>query len=83
MKMPGKMYRTKIPDRKLGKMVNTTIGRHDLVRRTDKHGEALMWCRKCSRYARQRMGPKLMNCTKNGKMLKIIQTLEDGRVPAK
>ena len=41
--------------------------------------------------ARQRMGPKLMNCSKleqvgtkeHGKMLKRIQILEDGRVPAK
>ena len=39
----------------------------------------------------QRMGPKLMNCCKlepmdtqeDGKMLKRIQVLEDGRVPAK
>ena len=42
-------------------------------------------------YARQRMGPKLMNCCKAeqmgtkdyGNMMKRIQTLEDGRVPAK
>ena len=48
-----------------------------------------MWRRKCSGYARQR--PKLMNCcrpeqigTKEfGKMLKRIQTLEEGSVPAK
>ena len=46
---------------------------------------------KCSGYAKQRMGPKLMNCCKPepmgtqgyGKMLKRIQVLEDGRVPAK
>ena len=50
-----------------------------------------MWRRKYSGYARQRMGPKLMNCCRaerigtkqNGKMLKRIQALEDGRVPAK
>ena len=47
--------------------------------------------RKCSGHAKQRMGPKLMNCcrpehvaTKEyGEMLKIIQVLEDGRVLAK
>ena len=62
-----------------------------MVRRVDGQGEVLKWCRKCSGYARQRMGPKLMNCCKpqqvgtkeHGKMLKRIQVLEDGRVPAK
>ena len=42
-------------------------------------------------YARQRMGPKLMNCCRPGqvdtkefwKMVKRIQILEEGRVPAK
>ena len=29
-----------------------------------RQGEVLMWCRKCSGYARQRVGPKLMNCCK-------------------
>ena len=54
-------------------------------------GEILIWCRKCSGYARQRMGPKLMNCcepeqvgTKEyGKMSKRIKVLEDGRGLAK
>ena len=67
------------------------MGGHDLVRIMDRQGEVLIWCRKCSGYARQRMGPKLVNCcrpeqmgTKEfGKMLKRIQTLEEGRVPAK
>ena len=67
------------------------MGGHDLVRRMDRQGEVLRWCRKCPGYARQRMGPKLMNyCqpeqmgTKEyGKMSKRIQVLEDGRVPAK
>ena len=57
----------------------------------DRQGEVLFWCRKCSGYARQRMGPPLMNCCKpvqvgtkeHGKMLKRIQILEEGRVPAK
>ena len=58
---------------------------------TDRQEEVLTWCRKCSGYARQRMGPKLINgCmpeqmgTKEfGKILKRIQTLKDGGVPAK
>ena len=57
----------------------------------DRQGEALTWFRKCSGYARQRMGPKLMNCCKPeqvgtkeyGKMLKRILFLEDGWVPTK
>ena len=47
-------------------------------------------CRECSGHARQRMGPKLINCCKrermgtkeHGKILNRIQTLEDGGVPA-
>ena len=62
-----------------------------MVRRVDRQGEVLIWCRKCSGYERQRMGPKLRNCFKpvqvgtqeHGKMLKRIQVLENGRVPAK
>ena len=50
-----------------GQMVKAiTLEGHDLVRRVDKQVEVLIWCRKCSDYdyARQRMGPKLMNCCK-------------------
>ena len=62
-----------------------------MVRRMDRQGEVLIWCRQCSGYARQRMGPKLMKCCKleqvgtkeHGKMLKRIQVLEDGRIPAR
>ena len=62
-----------------------------MVRRMDRQGEVLICCRNCSSCARQRMGPKLLNCCKpeqagtkeHGKMLKRIQVLEDGRVPAK
>ena len=62
-----------------------------MVRRMDRQREVLIWCRKCSGYARQRMGPKLVNCCKPeqtgtkafSKMMKIIQILEEGRVPAK
>ena len=53
--------------------------------------EKEIWCRKCSGNARQRMGPKMVNCcrpeqlgTKEfGKTMKRVQTLEEGRVPVK
>ena len=56
--------------------------------RVAREGEVLIWCRKCSGHARQRMGPKLMNCCKTkqagtkeyGKMINRIQILEDGSV---
>ena len=62
-----------------------------MVRERVKQGEVLIWCRKCSGYARQKKGPKFMYCCKqeqvgtkeHGHMLKRIQTLEDGRTPAK
>ena len=62
-----------------------------MVWRMDRQGEVLIWYRKCSGYARQRMGPELINCWKpeqvgtkeHGKMLKRIQVLEEGRVLAK
>ena len=57
----------------------------------NRQGGVLVWCRECSGYARQKNEPKGMNCrrpeqmgTKEyGKMLKRIQTFEDGRVLAK
>ena len=53
--------------------------------------EILTYKGECSGYARVRMAPKLMNCCKPepmgtqgyGKMLKRIQVLKDGGVPAK
>ena len=61
------------------------------MRRVDRQGEVLIWCRKCSGYARHRMEPKLMNCCKPdntgtkecGTILKRIQVLKEGRIPAK
>ena len=58
-----------------------------MVRRLDRQGEVLIWCRKCSGYARQRIGPKLVNCCKleqvgtkeDGNMLKRIQVLGQGQ----
>ena len=69
------------------------MGGHDvcMVWRMNRQGEVLIWCRKCSGYARQRTRPKLMNCCKlekvgteeYGKMVKRIQDLEEGRIPTK
>ena len=81
----------KILVKKFGKWGRRHLGGHDLVRRMDKQGEVLIRCRKCPGYARQRMGPELMNRCKPepmgtqgyGKMLRRIPVLEDGRVPAK
>ena len=64
------------------------LGSHDLVTRVDRQEEVLIWCRKCSGHARQRMGKKkrivaTLGTKEHGKMLKRIQILEDGRVLAK
>ena len=91
MKVPGRCTGPKFLSKSSGKMERRHLGGHDLVRRMDRQGEVLIWCRKCSGYARQRMGPKQKNCCKPeqmgtkefGKMMKIIQILEEGRVPAK
>ena len=63
------------------------MGGHDTVRIMDRQEEVLIWCRKCSGDARQRMGPKLLQAGANGhkrvqKKLRRIQILEEGRMPA-
>ena len=63
MKMPGKS-RTENLFKKLGKWRRRHLVEHDLVRILDRQEDVLIWCRKCSGYARQRMGPKLMKCCK-------------------
>ena len=76
---------------KLGRWVKSRLGGHDMVRRVDSSGEALKCCRKCSSYARQRLGPKFMNrCkpekmdTKEGEnMLRRILPLEEETFPSK
>ena len=91
MKMPGKCTGPKYLSEFFGKWRKRHLGGHDLLRRKGKQGEILIWCRRCSGCARQRMGPKLMNCCRpqqvgtqeHGEMLKIIPILEDGRVHAK
>ena len=34
----------------------------------DRQEEVLIWCRKCSGYARHRLGPKLVNCCRPEQM---------------
>ena len=41
---------------KLGRWSKSDLGGHDMVRRVDRHGDALIWCRNCSGYARQKNG---------------------------
>ena len=61
-----------------------------MFRRMDRQGEVLIWTRKCSGYARQRMIPKFTNFCKPeqvstreyGKMSQRIRVLEDGKVSA-
>ena len=91
MKMPGKCTGPKFLSKSLDKWGRRHLGCQDLVRRMNRQGGVLIWCREWSGYARQKMGPKGMNCrrpeqvgTKEyGKMLKRIQTLEHGRVLSK
>ena len=57
---------------------------HDLVRRVDRQEEVLIWCMKCSGYARQRMGPTLMKCCRSEQVStkehgKILKTNSDSR----
>ena len=91
MNMPGKCTDQNSCQKFWKNGVRRHLGGHDLVRRMDRLGEVLIWCRKCSGNARQRVGPKLMNCCRPeqmgtqecGRMLKRSQVQEDGRVPAK
>ena len=85
-----KMHSAEVHVRKFGKIGMATSGRPRFGKRVDRQCEVLIWCRKCSGYARQRVGPKLIDCCKlelvgtkeHAKMLKRSQILEDGRVPA-
>ena len=90
MKMSWTCKGPKFFSKKHGKWRSCHVGGHDLVRRMDGQGEVLIWFRKCSGYARQSMEPKLMNCCRPDagtqefcNMIKRIQVLEEGRVPAK
>ena len=56
------------------------MGGHDIVRRVGRQGSVLIWCRKCSGFARHRMG---MGTKKYGKVLNRILILGEGRIPGK
>ena len=64
MKLPGRCTGPKFLSKSLGKWRRRHLGGHDLVRRMDRQCEVLTWRRKCSGYARQRMGTKLINCSR-------------------
>ena len=65
------------------------VEEHGMVRRVDPHGEALLWCRKCSGYARCRLWPMLMNrcrpskkdTKEHGQMSCRLLKQEQGQVP--
>ena len=67
---------------KLKSWCDQNWGGPDTVRGVDRNAEALIWCRKCLGYARQKLGSKKMQDGENGHVLKRISTLEEERVPA-
>ena len=93
MKMLGKNVQDQNYCQKVWKMEKTTtMGGHDLVRRMDRQGEVPDMVQKVFgiRQAKNAGQSKWIAADRNrwgteefGKMLKRIQTLEDGRVPAK
>ena len=84
----GPVWLEKDCKHKMKRWGKVQLGVRDLVRSVDPNCEALVWCRKCSGYARCRLGPGLMNrCrpekidTKQyGNMLKRILIPEERRV---
>ena len=48
MKMPGRCDGPKFLSKRLENWRRRHRGGHDLVRRIDRQGEVLIWCRKCS-----------------------------------
>ena len=64
--MPGQCTGPKILSKSLGNWGRRYVGGHDLVRRMDRQEEVLIWCKLCSGYARQRMGPKACELLKTG-----------------
>ena len=62
MKMQGRCDGPEFLSKRSGKWGSRHLGGHDLVRRMDRQGGVLKWCRQCSGFARHRKGPKLMNC---------------------
>ena len=85
------MHRAKVPVKIVGNMRIATSGRPRYGKKHGLLGRGSDLVQKmCSGYARQRMGPKLINFCKPeqvgtkeyGKMLKQIQVLEEGRILA-
>ena len=86
MKMPGKCTGPKY----LSKMLENGERVLEVVIWQEEDGQwaVLIWCRKCSGYARKKMVPKWTNCCQpeqvgtkeRDMMLKRIQVLADGRV---
>ena len=66
MKMPGRCTGPKFLSKSLGKWGRRYLGVRDLIRRMDRQSDVLIRCRRCSGYARQRMGPKLVNVLQTG-----------------
>ena len=91
MKMPRQCTGPRYLSKNFGKCGKRHLGGHDLVRRVDRQGQVIIWCKKLFGLYKAEDGPKLMICCmseqvgtkEHGKTLKRIKTLEDGRVPAK
>ena len=92
MKMEGKCVGQKClmkdTEQKFRRPRKSHMGGHDVVRRVDGQGSFAL-VHKISSSARQRMGPKLMDCSQrrgtkeDGKIFKRILILEEEKVPAK
>ena len=68
---------------KLGRWGKSRLGGHDVVRRVDRSGEALIGSPQCSGHARQRQGPKLMNRYKPEKIYERMERCENEFQPPK
>ena len=81
--------RTEMLDERLkgqiGEMVQLTFGRARQVRRVDRNGEALIWCRKCSFWlcATQTRTKAVQSMQAEEVVHERILILEQERVPAK
>ena len=91
VKMPGKCEGPKFLSTIYGKWRKKYLGGHDLVRRVDRQGRGSDMEKKVFGLCEAKNGTKTDEYLQAGtdgypwvsKMLKIIQVLEDGRVPAK
>ena len=91
MKMPRKSTGPKHVSEHLGKMEKATSGRPRLGKKSGLARRSSDLVQKMLGLCEAETGPKLMDCCKpellgtkeRDKMLKRIQILEDGRVPAK